>query len=68
MKREVMDTTKIKIGLVTTVNLGNFENVKFEIVVDDFCREGETASVAIDRIYGLVENKILEKVAQYNVK
>jgi hypothetical protein len=68
MKRENMDTTKIRVGLVTTVNLGNFENVKFEIMVDDFCREGETASSAIDRIYFLVEKKILEKVEEYNGK
>lgn len=63
-----MDTTNIKIGLVTTVNLGNFENVKFEIVVEDFCRAGETAASAIDRIYTLVEKKILEKVTEYSAK
>lgn len=69
MKREVMDPTKIRVGLSTTVNLGNFENAKFEITIEDFCRGGETTSLAIDRIYSLVESKILQKVDEYsNVK
>ena len=69
MKGGQMETTRISAGLTTTVNLGNFENVKFEITVEDFVRESDAStSDAIDRIFSLVEKKIVEKVEQYNAK
>ena len=66
MEGGLMDTTKIKVGLTTTVNLGNFENAKFEITVEDFVRSTDTTTgAAIDRVFDLIEKKIVEKVEQY---
>jgi hypothetical protein len=42
--------------------LGNFENLKVSIAVEDFVREGETVDTATERVYCFVEDKIVSKV------
>ncbi len=60
--------SKVTVSLGITKNLGNFENVRLDIQVEDETRiiEGkmETAGAAIDRVYKLVEKKIDEKLAE----
>jgi hypothetical protein len=62
--------TGISIKLETTVNLGNYENIRLEIRVDDRVREGidKNTGEAIDRIYSLVETKLAEKLETYEEK
>ena len=56
--------TSIRIDLQFTRNLGNYENIKIGIAVEDFKRPGESTDEATDRIYGFVENKLMEKVGE----
>jgi hypothetical protein len=42
--------------------LGNFENLKVSIAVEDFVRDGETVDTATERVYSFVEDKIVSKV------
>lgn len=62
--------TTISVKLETTVNLGNYENLKLEIRVDDRVRDGidKNTGAAIDRIYNLVETKLAEKLEAYEAK
>jgi hypothetical protein len=56
--------TGVKVELHFTRNLGNFENIKIGIAIEDFVRDGENTSQATDRVYEFVENKLMEKVLE----
>jgi hypothetical protein len=56
--------TSIRVDLQFTRNLGNYESLKVGIAVEDFKRQGESTDEATDRIYGFVENKLMEKVGE----
>ena len=57
-------TTKVKIDLSFTRNLGNFESIKIGIGVEDSVREGESVNDATDRVYKFVEDKLVEKTQE----
>jgi hypothetical protein len=54
--------TSVRVDLQFTRNLGNYENIKIGIAVEDFKRTGESTDEATDRIYKFVETKLIEKV------
>ena len=54
--------TGIKVELHFTRNLGNFENIKVGIAIEDYQRAGENIDEATDRVYIFVENKLMQKV------
>jgi hypothetical protein len=54
--------SSIRVDLQFTRNLGNYENIKIGIAVEDFKRPGESTNEATDRIYNFVETKLIEKV------
>jgi hypothetical protein len=54
--------TGIKVELHFTRNLGNFENIKVGIAIEDYQRAGENIDEATDRVYTFVENKLMQKV------
>jgi hypothetical protein len=57
-------TTKVKVDLSFTRNLGNYESIKIGIGVEDDVRQGETVDVATERVYAFVENKLIEKTQE----
>jgi hypothetical protein len=57
-------TTKIKVDLSFTRNLGNYESIKIGIGVEDDLRLGETVDSATDRVYKFVEDKLIEKTRE----
>jgi len=57
-------TTKVKVDLSFTRNLGNFESIKIGIGVEDSVRDGESVNDATDRVYQFVENKLVEKTKE----
>ena len=59
---EKKPVTNVRVELGFTKNLGNFENLRVSIGIEDYVRDGETADAATERIYQFVENKIIEKV------
>lgn len=63
MRNQKMENqTNVKVELQYTRNLGNFENIKVSIGVEDFVRAGENTNQATDRIYKFVEDKLVEKM------
>jgi hypothetical protein len=58
------DSTKINIALGYTLNLGNFQSLRFDIGVVESRRDGETINEAFERVYNFVENKLSEKVKE----
>jgi hypothetical protein len=54
--------TNVRVELGFTKNLGNFENLRVSIGVEDYVRDGETVDAATERVYDFVENKVVEKV------
>jgi argininosuccinate lyase len=54
-------TTKVKVDLSFTRNLGNYESIKIGIGIEDDIRAGETVDSATERVYAFVEKKLIEK-------
>jgi hypothetical protein len=57
-------TTRVKVDLSFTRNLGNYESIKIGIGVEDDVRSGETATTATERVYKFVEEKLIEKTRE----
>jgi hypothetical protein len=57
-------TTKVKVDLSFTRNLGNYESIKIGIGVEDDVRQGEHVNDATERIYKFVEDKLIEKTRE----
>lgn len=45
-------------------NLGNYESIHVSIGIEDFVRRDEKVADAVDRIYTLVEKKLVEKMEE----
>ena len=54
--------TIVKVDLQFTRNLGNYENLRVGIGIEDFQRDGETVDEATNRVYNFVEKKLMDKV------
>jgi hypothetical protein len=57
-------TTKVKVDLSFTRNLGNYESIKIGVGIEDDVRQGETVDAATERVYAFVENKLIEKTQE----
>jgi hypothetical protein len=58
------DSTKVKVALGYTLNLGNFQSLRIDLEVSDSKRDAETTNDAFERVYEFVENKLAEKVKE----
>ena len=58
------ETTKVKVGLGYTLNLGNFQSLRIDLEVQDNKRDGETTSEAFERVYAFVEARLEDKVRE----
>ena len=61
---EERNETKVSVTLGYTLNLGNFQSLRVDLGVVDSVREGENTNEAMDRVYGFVETKVVEKVQE----
>jgi hypothetical protein len=57
-------TTRVKVDLSFTRNLGNYESIKIGVGVEDDVRQGETVEAATERVYTFVENKLIQKTEE----
>ena len=57
-------TTRVKVDLSFTRNLGNYESIKIGIGREDDVRSGESATAATERVYKFVEEKLIEKTRE----
>jgi argininosuccinate lyase len=57
-------TTRVKVDLSFTRNLGNYESIKIGVGIEDDVRQGETVDAATERVYTFVENKLIEKTQE----
>ena len=57
-------TTRVKVDLSFTRNLGNYESIKIGVGIEDDVRQGETVDTATERVYAFVENKLIEKTQE----
>jgi hypothetical protein len=62
--KEIMATAKV--GLSFTKNLGNFENIRLHVEVEENVKPDEDSGAAVDRVYELVDAKMNEKLAEIN--
>lgn len=56
--------TRVKVGLRFVRNLGNYENIAVDLGVEDYVRDHETVSQAMDRVYTFVESQLVERVQE----
>lgn len=54
--------TKVNVALGYTLNLGNFQSLRVDIGVEDSLRNEENVENAFNRVYGFVEQKLIEKI------
>jgi methyl coenzyme M reductase subunit D len=54
--------TKVNVTLGYTMNLGNFQSLRIDIGVEDTVRDGENVKEGFDRVYGFVEEQLVEKI------
>ena len=57
-------TTKVKVDLSFTRNLGNYESIKIGIGIEDDVRQGEQVDAATERVYKFVEEKLIQKTQE----
>ena len=57
-------TTRVKVDLSFTRNLGNYESIKIGVGIEDDVRQGETVDAATERVYAFVENKLIKKTEE----
>jgi hypothetical protein len=57
-------TTRVKVDLSFTRNLGNYESIKIGVGIEDDLRSGETVNDATERVYKFVEDKLIEKTRE----
>ena len=57
-------TTRVKVDLSFTRNLGNYESIKIGVGIEDDVRQGETVEAATERVYAFVEGKLIAKTAE----
>jgi hypothetical protein len=57
-------TTRVKVDLSFTRNLGNFESIKIGVGIEDDVRQNETVDVATERVYKFVEEKLIAKTRE----
>ena len=62
--RQNVSETKVKVDLSFTRNLGNYESIRIGIGIEDDVRQGETVTVATERVYKFVEEKLIEKTRE----
>ena len=57
-------TTRVKVDLSFTRNLGNYESIKIGVGIEDDLRDGENVDAATERVYKVVEEKLIEKTRE----
>ena len=57
-------TTRVKVDLSFTRNLGNYESIKIGVGIEDDVRQNETVDVATERVYKFVEEKLISKTRE----
>ncbi len=57
-------TTRVKVDLSFTRNLGNYESIKIGVGIEDDLRSGENVDTATDRVYKFVEEKLIQKTRE----
>lgn len=57
-------TTRVKVDLSFTRNLGNYESIKIGVGVEDDLRLGENVDTATERVYKFVEEKLIQKTRE----
>jgi hypothetical protein len=59
-----MEPTRVTWTLGYTLNTGNFQSLRLDCQVEDFVREGESTKDASNRVYGFVEEELMDKLNQ----
>lgn len=57
-------TTRVKVDLSFTRNLGNYESIKIGVGIEDDLRSGENVNTATERVYKFVEDKLIQKTRE----
>ena len=57
-------STKVKVELQYVRNIGNYESIRVSLGVEDSVRSSENTNEAMNRVYGFVEKKLIEKMEE----
>ena len=57
-------TTRVKVDLSFTRNLGNYESIKIGVGIEADLRDGENVDSATERVYKFVEEKLIQKTRE----
>lgn len=59
--KEYIEPTRANVQLGFTRNMGNFESLRVEVGLEVSAQKDEKASALVDRVYDLVEKKLMER-------
>ena len=57
-------TTGITWSIGYTHNMGNFQSLRIDVSINDFCREGESVGQASERVYRFAEQELSKKIEE----
>jgi hypothetical protein len=55
------EPTRVNVGVGYKMNMGNYESANVNISVSASAKPGESASECVDRVFSLVEAKLVQK-------
>ena len=58
------DSTKVRVELQHTMNLGNYESLRIGIGIEDYVRADENIEAATQRVYKFVEDTLTDKIKE----
>lgn len=64
MKVEMPPVRHVTVGAGYTMNLGNFESIRFDYSVTDGVKSGELVNEAIDRVEDLVNRRLIQRIKE----
>lgn len=59
-----MEPTRVRIGYEFLRNLGNFQNIKVKVEIEDNVRQDEKVSEARDRIAAMAEASLIKQITE----
>ena len=63
-----MEPTRVRVGYEFLRNLGNFQNIKVKVEIEDNVRQDEKISEARDRVALMAEQSLIKQIVEIEAK
>jgi hypothetical protein len=56
---------RVRVAVGYTMNMGDFESLRYDVAIEASAKSGESASAAVDRVSELAESKLMAKLTEF---